>query len=307
LHLHERKEIKVNRTGINPHHFRILMILVVTTLLGCLMATAAAIYAINPVFAQSREERLALDRFLFSCDFSHRAKDDPITLPGQKGAAHSHDFFANRSTNANSTYERLLAARTTCSRDGDTAAYWVPTLYQNGRALRPDTLLIYYNDKGDPESVRAFPPDLRMIAGDHMAESPQPTHVTSWFCDGTTTERTQEPPRACPGGSRLTLSVIFPNCWDGQNLDSADHQSHMAYSGTRPCPSTHPVRTPTISLAFKYPTSRGTGLTFASGSRYTAHADFINAWDQGELEKLVRRCINDQTRTSDTLCRPPRS
>ena len=36
--------------------------------------------------------------FVTRCNFSHRNMDDPIVFPGQPGAAHSHDFFANRST-----------------------------------------------------------------------------------------------------------------------------------------------------------------------------------------------------------------
>jgi hypothetical protein len=297
----------MRRVRISPHHFRALAILVVAALVGCLITITALIWAVNPALAQSEKDPLALDRFLFTCDFSHRAADDPIVFPGQKGAAHSHDFFANRSTSADSTYESLLAARSTCTRGEDTAAYWVPTLYQNGRALKPNKVIIYYSDRHDPESVEAFPPDLRMIAGDQIATSPQSRAVTVWTCDRTTIQRLQEPPRACPGGSQLTLSVFFPNCWDGRNLDSADHQSHMAYSKKQPCPSTHPVRTPEIIMHVSYPTLRGAGLTFSSGSRYSAHADFINAWDQEELEKLVRRCINDQRRTSDDLCGlPPR-
>jgi hypothetical protein len=295
----------MRRARISLHHFRILGILVVAALVGCLIAIAATIWVINPALTELEKDPLAVDRFLFSCDFSHRAKDDPIASPGQKGAAHSHDFFANRSTSADSTYEGLRAARSTCNRDEDTAAYWVPTLYQNGRALKPDEALLYYRDRYDPESVEAFPPDLRMIAGDSTATSPQSTNVTAWACDKTTIDKFQEPPRACPGGGRLILSVFFPNCWDGQNLDSPDHKSHMAYSKDQSCPSTHPVRTPGIALTVKYPTSRGAGLTFSSGSRYTAHADFINAWDQEELVKLVRTCINDQTRTSDDQCAPP--
>ena len=35
------------------------------------------------------------------------------------------------------------------------------------------------------------------------------------------------PPTPCPGGIRAT--VIFPSCWDGVNLDSPNHQSHVAY------------------------------------------------------------------------------
>lgn len=59
------------------------------------------------------------------------------------------------------------------------------------------------------------------------------------------------PPRACSGGIRAT--IIFPSCWDGKNLDSPDHQSHMAYSpggsalAGAACPSTHPIRVPQVS------------------------------------------------------------
>ena len=28
----------------------------------------------------------------------------------------------------------------------------------------------------------------------------------------------------------LELSMLMPSCWDGVNLDSADHRSHMAYT-----------------------------------------------------------------------------
>ena len=36
-------------------------------------------------------------------------------------------------------------------------------------------------------------------------------------------------PETCTGG--LRAEVTFPSCWDGLNLDSADHKSHMAYPG----------------------------------------------------------------------------
>jgi hypothetical protein len=256
----------------------------------------------NPVLAKSQLQK---DRFTVTCAFSHRASDDPIVFPGQAGASHSHDFFANRSTSADSTYASLRAAPTTCDRAEDTAAYWLPTLYQDGTALTPAEAKIYYADRGDPTNVKAFPPDLRMIAGNSKATSPQDKSVMSWACESTTIDHLQEPPQTCPEGSRLVVSMRFPNCWDGQNLDSPDHQSHMTYSKGRPCPSTHPVRTPEIVLDVKYPTTNGTGLTFSSGSRYTGHADFINAWDQTTLETLVQRCINDQTRTRDKRCDPP--
>lgn len=48
----------------------------------------------------------------------------------------------------------------------------------------------------------------------------------------------------------LTLNVC--RCWDGKNVDSPDHKSHVAYpsSGTfessGPCPATHPVKLPQV-------------------------------------------------------------
>ena len=35
------------------------------------------------------------------------------------------------------------------------------------------------------------------------------------------------PNTSCANG--LRAQVYFPSCWDGKNLDSDDHQSHMAY------------------------------------------------------------------------------
>ena len=50
--------------------------------------------------------------FAVRCDFSHRNSDDPIVHPGAPGAAHRHDFFGNRSTKFDSTYESMVASTT---------------------------------------------------------------------------------------------------------------------------------------------------------------------------------------------------
>ena len=67
------------------------------------------------------------------------------------------------------------------------------------------------------------------------------------------------PKKACPGGIRVT--VIFPSCWDGKNVDSPDHRSHVAYApgnsnlaGDK-CPATHPVRIPQVMYEVMYDTS----------------------------------------------------
>src|SRR5215210_2286081 len=60
--------------------------------------------------------------FVTRCNFSHRNMDDPIVFPDQPGAAHSHDFFANRSTNYASTYQSLreFSGTTTATKSGTT-------------------------------------------------------------------------------------------------------------------------------------------------------------------------------------------
>ena len=48
----------------------------------------------------------------------------------------------------------------------------------------------------------------------------------------------------CPAGSYLSAKIVFPGCWDGRNLDSADHKSHMAYPVKNACPVSYPVGPP---------------------------------------------------------------
>jgi hypothetical protein len=90
----------------------------------------------------------------------------------------------------------------------------------------------------------------------------------------------------------LAFHVVFPNCWNGRDLDSADHKSHMTYAAYGLCPPSHPVEVPTISLTVRYPVRGGRGFELSSGGQYTGHGDFVNAWDQRELERLVENCLN---------------
>jgi hypothetical protein len=36
----------------------------------------------------------------------------------------------------------------------------------------------------------------------------------------------------------IIVTVRFPTCWDGKNVDNPDHQSHVAYPVSRACPAT---------------------------------------------------------------------
>ena len=126
-------------------------------------------------------EQLRGVNFVSSCTFSHRAADDPIVFFGKPGASHDHSFVGNTGTNASSTLDTLLASGTTCQRPGDTAAYWMPTLFVDGQPVTPNHAQIYYR-RSTRRHVEAFPPGFHMIAGDAKATSPQALRLTFWNC-----------------------------------------------------------------------------------------------------------------------------
>jgi len=231
--------------------------------------------------------------FIENCRFSHQAPDDPIVFPGKPGASHNHSFVGNSTTDAFSTFGSLRSSSTSCRRAADTAAYWMPTLYQGANAVLPTGATIYYR-RGTLQEVHTFPNGLRMIAGDSMALSAQDRRTTYWNCGVAGGVPPSSTVPTCPEGrgSFLRLHVRVPDCWDGKQTDSADHKSHMAYAMRGGCPATHPIAVPAITLIYRYPTRGGDDFSLASGGQFSAHADFFNAWKPGELRKLVNRCLN---------------
>jgi hypothetical protein len=133
-----------------------------------------------------------------------------------------------------------------------------------------------------------------MVGGDSAAKSPQSLRVVAWDCGEN--QHGRFPPTAaiptCTGGKNLSLRVRFPDCWNGRELDSADHKSHMAYSDVGRCPATHPVAVPSIELIVRYPIAPAADAELASEGQYSGHADFVNAWQQDGLNRLVRDCLN---------------
>ena len=263
--------------------------------IGLAATLAATAFAIGSAGSSGGAVTLAQLRgvnFVNVCGFSHRLPDDPIVAPGRPGASHDHSFVGARTTSASSTLESLLASPSTCERPGHTAAYWMPTLLANGQSVAPGSATIYYR-RSTLDVVRSFPPGFRMIAGDAMAQTPQSLRVTSWNCGVHGGVRPQSDVPVCPTSKRtaLRLHVTFPSCWDGTNLDSPNHKSHVAYPTRGRCPSTHPVGVPAITLIYRYPAVTGS-ISLASGNQYSAHADFFNSWNQNALESLIDGCLN---------------
>jgi hypothetical protein len=228
------------------------------------------------------------------CFYSHTLKDDPIVDPGKPGAAmHLHDFEGNRATSADSTAAELRAARTNCQLAEDTAAYWTPVLYSHGKVVHPDRLHAYYRwgVVADVARIHPMPAGLKIVAGNSSSRTAQPTSVIGWNC-GVQGQPMHNHPISCRRAQKIVLHVFFPNCWDGVNLDSPDHHSHMAYSHNGKCPADHPVPVPRLSEDFGYPIRDGSAIRLSSGSYVTAHADFWNTWHQSAMIRLTERCIN---------------
>lgn len=235
--------------------------------------------------------------FAVSCGFSHRSYDDPIVYPGEPGRSHNHTFFGNRATNAFATPDYLrVKEKTTCAEPADASAYWAPTLFVGKGAVEPLALVATYSRR-TRRPVVPFPEGFMMIAGTATATSPQSKQVTFWSCAVIRAIRSSTIP-SCPGARRggLRLHVNFPNCWDGRQLDSADHKNHVAYSGRAACPASHPVALPALSLVIYYPITGRGSVQLASGGQFSGHADFMNAWQQATLNRLVATYLNTKKR-----------
>ena len=229
--------------------------------------------------------------FKVDCTFVKSAPDDPIVLPKQPGASHSHDFFGNIGVDANSTYESLDGVTSTCAKN-DRSSYWVPSLYQNGKKINPSSFIAYYENRFSAGTqVESFPPGLRMVFGnkDATTASQVDAHIV-WGCSDNTQIGGKVPPASCTTGA-IQLRLMWPYCWDGQTPATGAYKVSFAPGGK--CPAATPHKLPTLRTNIVYKVGTATGaVTLSSGSPYSVHGDFFNAWDQATLDDLVTRCVN---------------
>jgi hypothetical protein len=269
--------------------------------------------------------------FRFICNASHLAYDDPIVYPGQPGKAHLHQFFGNTAANANSTYSSLRqSGESSCTNKLNRSAYWTPAMLDGkGGVVVPDYVAVYYKrfPVGSPYCTQMgtacvpLPRGLRYVFGFNMLNPSQvPTGAAYFDCDGATATPGNYPDIVtaaanCPAGNRLGAVIQAPNCWDGKNLDSADHRSHIAYASTGSwgyfrCPTTHPYVIPSFRMAVWYTVDdnldrSGTwsdsasswhlssdemnGMMMRPGS--TLHADWFGAWDDSVMANWTGNCV----------------
>jgi hypothetical protein len=266
-----------------------------------------------------------LGAFRTSCTFSKMARIDPIVFPGTVGQSHLHTFFGNTAVNENSTSDTLLAFGNSTCRGGiaNRSAYWVPTMIDTatGHPVAPDEINVYYKSgvfTGDKLS-RGIPPGLRMVAGNPAATVPRTdadVFAYRFKCIGGPNDENDKYGSAIPNcdlGASVWQEVFFPQCWDGVNLDSPDHKSHMSYpvavpdpSSTRGwqmlvCPSSHPVILPSISFNVVYTAkTKDAALKWrlasdnydpAKPGGYSSHGDWFNGWRHDVSEAWFRNCL----------------
>jgi hypothetical protein len=247
----------------------------------------------------------AIGAFRSVCKPSHFSNDDPIVYPGQPGAAHLHVFFGNTGTNYASTADSLLNTGNGTCRGGiaNRSAYWVPAMLDaRGGLVVPQSAIVYYK-RGyllkAPIVINTPPSGLRIVAGDAHRTTPDGRRTYFDCVSPGSTVRTNYIP-TCPAGAYMLATVVFPQCWDGVNLDSADHKSHMAYpvqKQTTPytwsCPATHPVAIPEIAINVQYASSSATWKLSSDmvPGGYSSHADWINAWNPAVIKAWNTNCV----------------
>ncbi|KAI8943290.1 hypothetical protein NX059_001310 [Plenodomus lindquistii] len=293
-----------------------------------LLSTLGLIATANAFFRMSCPGRIVRERL------------DPVVAPGAI-SSHVHTISGGSGFSANMTYEDARASKcSSCeikvylvpphavldqqptTTQEDKSNYWTPTLYARLRnnSFTPvpvagdhsDTnggMTVYYLQRpaNTTDTLTAFPPGFRMLAGDPSKRSltnDQASHAISFACLGHPGPETNNiPPYPCPNG--LRAQVFFPSCWNGRDLDTRDHKSHMRYPVSHtydsgPCPADFPVHFISLFYEVLYDTARFADewdgdqhpFVFSNGdpTGYGFHGDFVNGWDEAVLQDAIDTC-----------------
>jgi hypothetical protein len=279
--------------------------------------------------------------FRMVCGAGQLSYDDPIVYPGQPGKSHLHQFYGNLGADANSTFASLrTTGNSTCGDPNNPAAvnrsgYWMPAMLDGaGHVVKPMYVTIYYKrrPKSDPLCTRSnpgaigdcvgIPTGIRWITGYNMQGGTSDVQAF-FFCqdsdDGRVKTLSSELKTniadvipVCPIGARLTLNIRGPDCWDGKNLDSADHRSHVSHStyvwdaalnqSYDRCDDAHPYHMPLITIQAFYTVDANFAANkwhlssdeMVPGARpgTTFHADYWEAWSPTIRETWEANCID---------------
>jgi hypothetical protein len=243
----------------------------------------------------------------------HNNSDNYMAAPGKRnGAQHTHDYVGNTSTNGNSTDESLEAAGTSC-RNGDKSTFFWPVLRDLngvgddvgrdggsldgnvGRILTPLSARLTFRGHGDSD-VTPLPQHLMNIMGNAKAKVQDGKNANAKYtCTGHTDQITDKYP-ICPTGTNLVRVLDYPSCWDGQNLESKDLRSHMAFPDERGNCGDGFVPVPALRIVLTYdqPAGRAFSIDSFPDNQHdpsTDHSDYENLASK-EQNQAGADCIN---------------
>lgn len=256
------------------------------------------------------------------------ASDDPLLYPNQPGKSHLHLAWGNFDFSADTTPASLAkSGRTNCNASPfalNRSLYWMPALlHDSGDVIRPDLVSVYYKRGSaggkfcDPKSPAfvgqcvGLPNQIRFIFGWDMTRPTAKVEGAWWYCTGGSGGHFPDLEAVwasgCKAGDTLVANTVAQNCWDGRNLDAADHRSHMAYAdysrgdGMAHCPASHPFVIPqeenkamwtvTPDMVGRVRLSSDHMLPGAKPGA-TLHADYIEAWDARAKAVWEANCID---------------
>ncbi|MFI7019383.1 DUF1996 domain-containing protein [Streptomyces sp. NPDC050164] len=255
----------------------------------------------------------------------NRNSDNVIVAPGvSNGAQHAHDYVGNQDNDAFTSDEQFLQADTSCQNQGDKSTYYWPVLrIQDGQnevdanapgggqdgnvgtiqQVAEAELKFVGNKKSD---VVAMPTALRIITGDAKAFTNGLKNAnTSWSCTGFEDRQVTDKYPICPEGSSVVRTSNFQSCWDGQNIDSANHRDHVAFvQADGSCPQgfqaipqlqaklVYDVPAPQIENGQVQNAYALDGFPEQLHKPITDHNDFINFFDENVMNQMVQ-CINN--------------
>ena len=206
-------------------------------------------------------------------------RTDPIVAPTEL-SDHVHTFYGATVARPETTYEDL---RNAYGGSGNVvenmSLYWHPTIYRvlpDGTHVRAEMTMASTYYIWTTGEATAFPDGFKMIA--FVPED----QANTWFPSEPSLE--------------LETEMVFPDCWDGVNIDSPNHMDHVAYSAPdesvdEPCPATHPVRIPKIAFFVRLRNYMGGPHVFSDGTT-RMHADYFSGWKQSELQNVLDNCRN---------------
>jgi Flp pilus assembly protein TadG len=250
-----------------------------------------------------------------NADGSHRNSDNFITSPGVTNAAHhTHDYVGNTSTDGNATDASLAAAGTTC-RFGDKSTYFWPVIRDIttegadadqpgggadgnlGKIITPSAVSIQFRGNAQAKVV-PMPRFLRIVTGDAKTITNGPANSRAhWTCSGTTNRFSATQYVVCPSGQLVQRVHDFAGCWNGTDLDSANHRTHVAFadSTTGACPEGFKA-IPQLRITLSYQVPAGNSYAVDSFPEQlrkasTDHDDFTNVMPD-RLMRLVAAMIN---------------